>query len=508
MAKEDERSTPDGKPGPTSDPTPVSAGPAAGPATQPAAASGSGPSAGNDQKPKGQDAISLLKADHRKVEGLFKQYERAGEAAKPDLVEEICSELIVHTLLEEEIFYPASRRDATASLVDEAQVEHDSAKVLILDLLSGAADRRDAKVKVLAEQITTHIKEEEAPDGLFAKAQKAGINTVHLGAQLSRRKQDLMTKADGDALPSPRLVSLHPFRNQPSQEERMARPSNDRDRDDHGRFTSDHDDDRGRSYRARGGDEGRERDERGRFIDADDRGRSYGVRDGDHDRDQRGRFARDDDDRGYRSRGRYEDDDRGRLSGGRGQGGWFGDSEGHSQASHRGWEERGDSYGRSTYRDDDDRGYRSRGRDDDDDRGRSSGGRAHGGWFGDAQGHSEASRRGWEEREGGRGFRGEEGRSFAERDGGRDRNFDDGRGRSSGGRGQGGWFGDSEGHSRAAREGWDDRGRDDARSRGREDDDDRRSRSGGGGRDRGHGGWFGDSEGHSEAARRGRDDHR
>lgn len=447
MAKENEKSSPDGNKS-ESNPNPMSAsaGQTEGQVAQPAAASASGVSGGTDKTAKGQDAISLLKADHRKVEGLFKQYETAGENDKPDLVQQICSELIVHTLLEEEIFYPASRQEATQSLLDEAQVEHDSAKVLILDLLAEEEDLRDAKVKVLAEQVTTHIKEEEAPDGLFARSQKAGINTAELSARLTQRKRELMAKAERDALPSPRLVSLHPFTHQPAQENKMARQSNDRDRDDRGRFASDDDDNRSRSYSARSG--GRERDERGRFTDDDDRGRSYGARgdygDQDRDRDQRGRFTSDDDDRSYRSRDRYEDDDRRRGSGGRGQGGWFGDPEGHSQASRRGWDERSGSSGRSSYRDEDDRGYRSGSR------------------------------------------------------------YEDERGRSSGGRGQGGWFGDSEGHSQAAREGWEDRNRGGSRSRGRDDDDERGGRSSGGGR----GGWFGDSEGHAEAARRGWDDRR
>jgi hypothetical protein len=447
-----------------------------------------------------QDAISLLKADHHKVEGLFRQYQSADERAKADLVQQICSELIVHTMLEEEIFYPASRQGPTESLLDEAQVEHDSAKVLILDLLSEVEELRDAKVKVLTEQITTHIKEEEGPQGLFAKAQKAGINTAKLGAQLAQRKKELMAQAERDALPSPRLVSLHPFHNQPAQENRMARQSNDRDRDDRGRFTSD-DDYGGRSYSTRGGYGGQERDQRGRFADDDDgRSRSYGARggNGDQDRDQRGRFTSDDDDRGYRSRSRDDDDNRGRLSG-RGQGGWFGDSEGHAEASRRGWDERSGSSGRSAYRDDAERQSNFSSRDDDD-RGRSSGGRGQGGWFGDSEGHSRAAREGWEDRDrGSRSFRGDEGRSFAARGGGGggDRDYDDDRGRP-GSRGQGGWFGDSEGHSQAAREGWEDRDRGGSRSRGRNDDD-----RGGGDRDRGHGGWFGDSEGHSEASRRG-----
>ena len=453
---------------------------AAASSSQASASSGATGSSAGAAKSAGnaQDAISLLKQDHRTVEALFKRYEGAEESAKDELIEQICQELIVHALVEEEIFYPASRQGSTEDQLDEAQVEHDCAKVLIRDLLLRRDEYRDAKVKVLAEEITTHIKEEEASDGVFAKAQKAGVNTAELGGRLMKRKEALLTKARQDALPLPRLISLHPFERQTNQEEMMARQSNDRGND-------------------------RDRDDRGRFMsDDDDRGRSYGYSSrgrGDQDRDERGRFMSDDDrDRDYRSRGRdYDEDDRGGRYRGRMQGG--------SRDEERG----GERYGRSYRDDDDDRGYRSRGREDDD--------RGRGGWFGDPEGHSRASREGWEDRGGSRS-RASEDRSFSSRGGGRDYDEDDDRrGRSRSDRGQGGWFGDSEGHSRAAREGWEDRGGSRARSRDEDDrgyrsrdrdDDDDRGRSHSGGRSSGQGGWFGDREGHAQAARRGWDDRR
>src|SRR3954465_9593261 len=83
-----------------------------------------------------QDAVALLKADHRKVEGLFKKAEKASGGAKEKLVEQICNELIIHTMLEEEIFYPACRSgEVEEETMDEAQIEHDGAKVLINDLM-------------------------------------------------------------------------------------------------------------------------------------------------------------------------------------------------------------------------------------------------------------------------------------------------------------------------------------------------------------------------------------
>src|SRR3954462_848434 len=87
----------------------------------------------DEQKKQGKsDAASLLKADHRKVEQLFAQFEQSGEEEKKrELVRQICTELVIHTKLEEEIFYPACRdKQVEDDLLDEAQVEHDGAKVL------------------------------------------------------------------------------------------------------------------------------------------------------------------------------------------------------------------------------------------------------------------------------------------------------------------------------------------------------------------------------------------
>jgi hemerythrin superfamily protein len=102
------------------------------------------------------DAIALLKADHRKVEDLFGKFEAAkGAAQKQTLVQQICTELSVHTTIEEEIFYPACKGKIDDSLLDEAYVEHDGAKVLVAELGASAPDEDfyDAQVKVLSEQI-------------------------------------------------------------------------------------------------------------------------------------------------------------------------------------------------------------------------------------------------------------------------------------------------------------------------------------------------------------------
>jgi hypothetical protein len=153
------------------------------------------------------DAIALLKADHRKVEDLFEKFEGArGAAKKQGLVKQICTELTVHTIIEEEIFYPACRGKMPDGMLDEAFVEHDGAKVMIAELEAGVPDEEfyDAKVKVLSEEIEHHVEEEEKPSkGIFAKARAAKLDLDALGAQMLARKQELITQFKTDGLPPP-----------------------------------------------------------------------------------------------------------------------------------------------------------------------------------------------------------------------------------------------------------------------------------------------------------------
>lgn len=144
-----------------------------------------------------QDAIELLMADHKKVKKLFADFDKLKEdgsdADKSALVEQICNELKIHTLLEEEIFYPAVRKAIKDSdLMDEALVEHAGAKDLIAQLEGASADDDlyDAKVTVLGEQINHHVKEEEGQ--MFPEAKKAKVDTEALGATMLKRKQALM----------------------------------------------------------------------------------------------------------------------------------------------------------------------------------------------------------------------------------------------------------------------------------------------------------------------------
>ncbi|MBO9582429.1 MAG: hemerythrin domain-containing protein [Sphingobium sp.] len=157
---------------------------------------------------KPTDAIALLKEDHRKVEALFEMFEKArASGRKQALAHEICTELKIHTTIEEEIFYPAFRGKIEDDTLDEAYVEHDGAKVLINDIEAGGPedDFHDAKVHVLSEEIKHHIKEEEAPsDGMFAQCRKTDVDLVALGEAMWTRKQALLDQAKTGGLPAAR----------------------------------------------------------------------------------------------------------------------------------------------------------------------------------------------------------------------------------------------------------------------------------------------------------------
>lgn len=161
---------------------------------------------------KTQDAIVLLKEDHRKVEELFEQYEKAsGDGRKEKLAKQICNELTIHAMIEEEIFYPACDGKIEDDLLEEAYVEHDAAKVLIAQIQSGEPSDEfyDAKVKVLKEEIEHHVEEEEKRlEGMFSQARKAGLDMDSLGQQLRARKDELMAQAEAGTLPSPQLTTM------------------------------------------------------------------------------------------------------------------------------------------------------------------------------------------------------------------------------------------------------------------------------------------------------------
>lgn len=142
------------------------------------------------------DAISLLKSDHRQVEQWFEQFESArADGRKKDLAQKICQALKVHTQIEHEIFYPAFLEvTGEKDIHHEAEVEHAAAKKLIAEIEPSGPDDEyfDANVKVLSEMIKHHVNEEEKRGGMFARARESSMDLQSLGEQLAARKAQLM----------------------------------------------------------------------------------------------------------------------------------------------------------------------------------------------------------------------------------------------------------------------------------------------------------------------------
>lgn len=145
-----------------------------------------------------QDALHILADDHKKVLELFEEFEELraenseDEEALQLLVETACAELTIHAQVEEELFYPAAREAIDAmDLLDEAEVEHATARQLITELaaMQPGDDLYEAKFTVLGEYVKHHIQEEEKE--LFPKLKKAHIDLVELGEEIQERKLEL-----------------------------------------------------------------------------------------------------------------------------------------------------------------------------------------------------------------------------------------------------------------------------------------------------------------------------
>lgn len=143
-----------------------------------------------------QDATALLKADHKLVASLFKDYEGTNSTSKKkQLVEQICKELSIHAQVEEEIFYPAVQKALKDhELVPEAIVEHSTLKDLIAAVkgMEPDGDMYDAKIKVMSEYVKHHVKEEESE--MFPEAKGTKLDLVELGALMTERKGQLASE--------------------------------------------------------------------------------------------------------------------------------------------------------------------------------------------------------------------------------------------------------------------------------------------------------------------------
>lgn len=164
------------------------------------------------KQPQRRDALQMLADDHRTVEQLFEKYEGArGASAQAKIVRQICEELTIHAMIEEQVFYPAVRDIVGDDMMDEAQVEHDSAKGLILSLQQAEPgdDYYEAKVSVLKEQVEHHVYEEERQRGsIFAEVRKAYVDLEAIGAEMAALKQKLQEQAKAGGLPRPEKVAL------------------------------------------------------------------------------------------------------------------------------------------------------------------------------------------------------------------------------------------------------------------------------------------------------------
>jgi hypothetical protein len=144
----------------------------------------------------GIDAIELLTQQHREVKEMFDRFENMTDRAKVSkkkLADEICNALIMHTTIEEEIYYPATREasEETEDMVDEAVVEHASAKDLIAQIMEmdPGDDLYDAKVKVLGELVEHHVQEEE--EEMFPKTRELKLDLKALGAEMQARQKEI-----------------------------------------------------------------------------------------------------------------------------------------------------------------------------------------------------------------------------------------------------------------------------------------------------------------------------
>ena len=151
-------------------------------------------------KAKAAGALEMLKEDHAKVQKAFKEFEkmdREDTETMKQLVQTVCEDLKVHTTLEEEIFYPAVREAIEdEDIMNEAAVEHETAKMLIDQLENMGPDDPNfhATFTVLGEYVKHHIKEEESE--MFPQAKKADLDFEDLAQRMTERKRELMGETE------------------------------------------------------------------------------------------------------------------------------------------------------------------------------------------------------------------------------------------------------------------------------------------------------------------------
>ncbi|MFL6697030.1 MAG: hemerythrin domain-containing protein [Vitreoscilla sp.] len=157
-----------------------------------------------ERDPIDEDAVDLLANDHDEIAELFDRYEALAADGAPaeerrELAEELCTLLLVHSAIKEEIFYPAAREVLDEEyLIDEAMVAQDGARSLIDDIQAGdpTEPRYDAQVRILHELLTQHFEEERTE--LFPRVRKTSLDLEEIGAEMAARQEVLMS-ADEEA---------------------------------------------------------------------------------------------------------------------------------------------------------------------------------------------------------------------------------------------------------------------------------------------------------------------
>jgi len=176
-----------------------------------------------------RDAIALLKQDHRTVSQLFEEFAKADEEEQSTIAQRVCQLLTVHAQIEEELVYPAAKEafegeEEDEDLVNEAEVEHGSAKELIAKIegMSSGDEHFKATVTVLGEYIKHHVKEEESE--LFPQLKKTELDLKELGGRLAERKFALMEQLgiEEQEAPQPRKRSAGRAASRPKSSSRRS----------------------------------------------------------------------------------------------------------------------------------------------------------------------------------------------------------------------------------------------------------------------------------------------
>ncbi|MDQ8757828.1 hemerythrin domain-containing protein [Sphingosinicella sp. LHD-64] len=160
------------------------------------------------------DAIAVLRAGHRTLENLFQAFAHARDRArKARLARQICTELKIHTLIEEEVFYPAFSGRIDGVTLAAICAGHDGVMRLVDAIEAGDdGDACEGRIAALRAEIAPQVKKLERPsNGLFARCRRTGVDLLALRDRLVARRDELAARAERDGLPPIRLARPRPI---------------------------------------------------------------------------------------------------------------------------------------------------------------------------------------------------------------------------------------------------------------------------------------------------------